>query len=190
MPIPVTVITPPAAEPLTLATAKAHLRVDFDDDDATIGTLITAARLYCERWCRRTFPLATLRYTADRFPGNCGAIRLPYPPLVSVSSIAYVDTGGVTQTLAASEYTVDAASQPGRIVPAYSKVWPTTRGHIADVQVTYVAGYASVPATVQQAILLLVGHWYANREGVVTGTISTTVDLAVESLLWSERSEV
>lgn len=40
---------------------------------------------------------------------------------------------------------------------------------------------------VEQAILLLVGHWYANREAVVTGTISTAVPLAVDRLLWYRK---
>ena len=37
--------------------------------------------------------------------------------------------------------------------------------------------------SIQQGALLLIGHWYANREGVALGTISTTVPLAVERLL-------
>jgi len=188
--MPITVLTPPAAEPVALALAKQHLRVDHDDDDAMIAAIIAAARAYCERFCRRTFPTATLRLTLDRFPAGGGAIRLPYPPLVSVSSLTYVDGSGVTQTLAASAYSVDAASAPGRVVPAYGTVWPATRGHVNDVAVTYVAGSAATPPAVVQAMLLLIGHWYEHREGVVTGTISTTLDLAVDSLLWSERSEV
>jgi uncharacterized phage protein (predicted DNA packaging) len=40
---------------------------------------------------------------------------------------------------------------------------------------------------VQQAILLLVGHWYANREAVVAGTIATAMPLAVERLLWYRK---
>ena len=40
---------------------------------------------------------------------------------------------------------------------------------------------------VEQAVLLLVGHWYANREAVVIGSISTAVPLAVERLLWYRK---
>ena len=42
-------------------------------------------------------------------------------------------------------------------------------------------------ADVEQAILLVVGHWYANREAVVTGTIATLIPLAVERLLWYRK---
>ena len=40
---------------------------------------------------------------------------------------------------------------------------------------------------VEQAVLLLVGHWYANREAVVSGVTSTTVPLAVDRLLWYRK---
>jgi len=172
--------------------AKVHLRVTDDDagDDAYIGTLVSAAREYCERFCRRTFPTTTLRLTLDRFPPNARAIVVPYPPLVSVSSITYSDPNGTTQTLSANQYVVDNQSEPGRIVPAYSLVWPTTRGLVNDVTVILIAGSATVRASVKQAILLLVGHWYEHRESVVVGTINSTLEQAVESLLWTERHEI
>ena len=46
--------TPPAVEPVTVAEAKAHLRVDISDDDTYIGTLITAAREWCEEYLDRS----------------------------------------------------------------------------------------------------------------------------------------
>lgn len=40
---------------------------------------------------------------------------------------------------------------------------------------------------VEQAILLLVGHWFANREAVVVGAVSNQVQLGVERLLWYRK---
>lgn len=40
---------------------------------------------------------------------------------------------------------------------------------------------------VEQAVLLLVGHWYANREAVVVGATPSAVPLAVDRLLWPRK---
>lgn len=40
---------------------------------------------------------------------------------------------------------------------------------------------------VEQAVLLLVGHWYANREAVVIGATPSAVPLAVDRLLWPRK---
>lgn len=184
------ITTQPTTEPVPLELARLHLRVDGTDEDTLISALITAARQYCERFCRKTFPVTTYKLTLDQFPCGAHALEIPYPPLASVSGIVYTDTGGVSQTLSATYYTVDNQSEPGRLTPSWSRVWPIARGHTNDVAITFIAGSATCPQTVAQAMLLLIGHWYANREAVVTGTINSTVELAVESLLWSERIEV
>jgi uncharacterized phiE125 gp8 family phage protein len=144
------------------------------------------------------------RARRDRFAGNAyrvhegmthvrpvSEILVPRPPLISVSSITYVDGNGTTQTLSAAAYKVDTDSEPGRITPAYGYCWPTTRAEINAIAITYVAGYATraaVPASIKQAMLLLIGHWYENREAV--GQVGGTVAMAVESLLWSQRAQV
>jgi uncharacterized phiE125 gp8 family phage protein len=49
-----------------------------------------------------------------------------------------------------------------------------------------VAGYGgshTVPEPIKQAILLLVGAWFENREAVLTGTIVATLPFAVDALL-------
>jgi len=187
-----TVFTAPTAEPLTVEEAKSHLRVTDNDaaDEASIALMIAAAREYCERWCRRTFPTTTLKLTLDRFPPNARAIVVPCPPLVSVTSIVYADPNGTATTLPANQYVVDNQSEPGRIVPAYSLVWPTTRGLVNDVTITLVAGSASVRASVKQAMLLLVCHWYEHRGSVVVGTTNSQLEQGLESLLWTERHEI
>lgn len=181
----ITLITAPTVEPVTLAEAKLHLRVDHADEDSHIRSLIIAAREHAQNATSRAFVGQTWRLSMDCFPD---VIRTPRPPLTSVTSIAYTDTAGASQTLSASAYTVDTYSEPGRIVPAFGQSWPATRDIPNAVIVTYVAGYgagaaADVPQPIRQAILLLVGHWYANREGVLTGTISKEIEFAVSALL-------
>jgi len=177
----------PTSEPVTLTEAKAHCRIDTTADDTLVSSLITAARLWCESRLGQQIMPATYRCKIDGFCSH--AVELPYPPLTTVSSITYVDTAGTTQTLSSALYTVDTDSKPGRISPVYAEVWPLTRDQLQAVTITYTAGYASaaaVPQVIKQAILLLVGHWYENREASLVGETSSALTLAVESLLMSQ----
>jgi uncharacterized phiE125 gp8 family phage protein len=183
--------TAPGSEPLTTAEAKAHLRVDLSDDDTLIDGLIAAARAWAERFTRRAFVTQTWTLYADAFPGsNAAPIRLPKPPIQSVDSIIYVDSDGASQTWNAANYTLDSKSEPGRVLPAYNQVWPVTRSVPNAVAVQYIAGYggaSAVPQAIKQAILLLVGHWYAHRESVAHAQTVIEVPQGVEALLWAYR---
>lgn len=170
--------TAPTEEPITLAEVKAHSRIDFSDDDALIGTYITAARQWAERtglW--RTLVTTTFDLSLDGFP--CYAMQplyLPRPPLQSVTSIAYVDIAGVTQTWSASAYVVDTkSSNLGRIMPVYGTIWPVTRMQMNAVTIRFVAGYgaaSAVPEGIKAALKFLVANWYENREPFVEGVIA------------------
>lgn len=166
-------VSPPAAEPVTLAEAKLHLRVDSDDlsQDSLITQLILAARTMCEEYTHRAFYTQEWDYTADGFPDE-DVILLGKPPLQTVATLKYVDTAGVLQTWAASNYVVDRATIDGAIRLAYDVSWPEHRELFNAVQIRFVAGYAAgTPAPIIAAIKLLVGHLYEHRESVVTGTI-------------------
>lgn len=176
----------PTAEPVTLAEAKAHCRIDMTADDTLVGSLIVAAREWVESRLGQQLMPATWRLKLDCFPA--WEMELPRPPLTAVSSIGYVDSAGSTQTLSSTLYRVDTDSLPSRVTPAYGQVWPATRGQTHDVTVTYTAGYASasaVPQTIKQAILLLVSHWYENREASGETKLQD-IPLGVESLLMSQ----
>jgi uncharacterized phiE125 gp8 family phage protein len=178
-------VTPPTVEPVTLTQFKQHARIDRDDEDAVINGYLTAARRHVEAILRRQLLSATWRLTLDAFP--CGPIYLPRPPLVSVTSVKYVDSDGVTQTLATGDYQVDTYREPAQVVAAYGTAWPVARYQPNAVEVIYVAGYGTlptdVPQPIRQAIQLLASHWYENREPVLTGTIATPLPMAVASLL-------
>lgn len=158
------VTTGPTAEPLHLDEATLHIKQDSDADDTLIGNLIRAAREYVQDLSGRALVAQTRRLTLDAWPRN-DIIILPYPPLVSVSSITYVDTAGTTQTRSSTLYDVDARSQPGRVMPAFSEVWPTTRAVLNAVDVTYVCGYAT-PFTVNTStdVLTCSGRAYSDND--------------------------
>lgn len=152
----------PASEPVTLAEAKSHLRVDISADDTYISALITVARTAAEDRCQRTLITTTWQYTLDEFPQ---AIPLPNAPILGVTSLQYKrSSDGVVVTLASTDYIVDTVNAPGWVVPAYGYSWPDTYDEINSVIVTYTAGYgataASVPAPIKQWILLAIGDLY------------------------------
>lgn len=167
-------LTPPTEEPLTLAEAKAHLRVDSTDDDAYISSLIIVARQYAETYTARAISLATYLFSLDEFPD--GQIVLPNPPVQSIESITYIDADGVEQSLGEGSYDVDFNHEPCRIAPAFNTSWPGTRAVPAAVKITFTAGYpgvgsgsaeeSTIPASIKQACLLMIGHLYENREQV------------------------
>lgn len=180
----VKVITPPAAEPISLIEAKLHLRVDSSDEDALITSLIASAREGAEHLTGRALMAQTLELALDGFPG---AIKLPMPPLVSVTSVTYVDLVGVAQTLPDTDYTVDSYSEPARIVPAYGVCcWPSTRCQANAVLVRYQAGYDAVPDQIKSWMLLRIGMLYEQRQAVVSGVSVASIP-GVDRLLDAYR---
>lgn len=253
-------ISPPQAEPLDLKTVKGHLRVEHDLDDALILSLVASARDYVQRFTGRQLVAAGYRLAFERFPCE---IKLPISPALAVSSITYLDTAGVRQTLATSAYTVDTIGEVWTIHPSFGTSWPAYRCDVNSVQVNLVAGYlvpftasgaavtfrglapvngtevrvtnsggelpqglspltpyyvvgasgstcglsltvdgaaitttdagtglqfvGEMPDTLRSAMLLMVGHWYENREAVVVGTIATPLPMAVDSLLYMNK---
>lgn len=154
----------PSVEPVTLAQAKAHLRVEHADEDAFIEALITVAREEAEQQLDRSISLQTIRLVLDAFPA--GPIRLPRGPVVSVSAVRYYDADGVPRTVSSSDYALDDAQVEAWLLPAYGTTWPAARDQANAVEIDYVAGWSDTdcPASIVQWILLRVGTLYAYRE--------------------------
>lgn len=186
MPLTLELSTPPTIEPVTVPDVKAHLRIDIGTDDALLGVLITTAREEIERYLRRQIMPATWKLYLDGFPS---VIRLPRPPVSSVTSITYLDTDGVSQTLATTEYQTDLISEPARITTAESKIWPSTQGGTYNtVTVTYVSGYtsiANVPTPIKVGIQMMAGDLYEHRES--THEVKVEQNMTLMRMLWLYR---
>ncbi|MFD1675411.1 head-tail connector protein [Alicyclobacillus fodiniaquatilis] len=182
-------VTAPANEPLGLDDVKTYLRVDGDDEDTFITSLITAARTYCETFQNRAYLTQTFDLTLDHFPRF--PLSLPRPPLQSVESFTYIDKDAVSTLWDVSNYIVDMDSEPGRIGLAYGIFPPrVTLQPMSGVKIRFTAGYGdvdAVPAVVKQAMTMLIGHWYEHREAVLTGTASKEIEFAVTALLSPDR---
>lgn len=162
------VTTYPAAEPVSLTRAKLHLRVDHSTDDELIKSIIAAARQYCEGYQNRAYMVQTITLKMDEFPcsGNYNEIIVPRPPLISVSSIKYIDTDGDEQTVSSSVYDVDIYSEPGRIGLAYGQSWPGIRGDLNGVEVIYTAGYMTTFTAADTDELTLSNAIFSNGDKV------------------------
>jgi len=187
-------ITDPVVEPVTVAEAKAHLRVDVDftDDDLYIQSLISAARMHVETVSDRTLIRSQWQIKFDVFPS--WDIELPHPPIMpDAVSVSYVPSDAASQPVPFTNFRTDRDSTPAVIRPQWNGSWPSARGAENDVTVTYWSGYGdsgqSVPAPARHCILLLVGHWYSTREAVVLGgmnPVPMAVDILMGSINWGQ----
>lgn len=160
-------VTDATAEPLTLAEAKLHLRVDQTDEDSLITDAIVGARQEAEVFLGRALMTQTWRLELS---GWADVVWLPMAaPLQSVTSVQYYAADGPLTTLASTTYLVDTTSLPGRLLRAPGQVWPALASdRLMRVIVTYVAGYslaADVPRPVRDGIAVLVGARYGRLTG-------------------------
>lgn len=180
-----TLITPATAWPVTLDQAKAHCRVESGDEDDLLTGLIAAAAGHIEDYSGRAIGSQTWELSLDQFSP---AILLSKGPVSAIISVKYVDLAGVLQTASPLLYSADLISDPQWVVLNGDSSWPVTLDTVNAVTIRFTTGYAEVPAAIRQACLLLIGHWYANREAVNVGNVATQLPLAVEYLLANHRS--
>ncbi|MCW0235273.1 MAG: head-tail connector protein [Ferrovibrio sp.] len=164
------VVTAPIDDVVSLPDAKRHLRVDYDDDDAYIASLVGAAVANIdgpEGWLGRALGEQSLVLTLDAFPCGRRRLSIPLPPLVSVEAVSYIDGSGTEQSLAGFRVFGVGAPYGGYVLPPLGQDWPRTHCDPGSVTVEFTAGYGNgIPAPVRHAILLMIGHWFRNREAV------------------------
>lgn len=178
-------LTPPLAEPVSLADAKNHLRVDASEEDAFIDSLALTARLQIEAAMGLALINQSWRLTLDCWPFD-GTLSLPLRPLRGIGEIRIHDRDGNAAIVDPLVYSVDAVSTVGRLSPR-SGYWPQPGVGQNGIEIDFDAGFgatgADVPAPIRQAMLLLVGHWYENREPAQVGTLAAQIPQDVSSLL-------
>lgn len=182
-----TLVTPPTVEPVSLEEARSHLRVIDTAEDTLIESYIRAATRHVEKTLGMSLMTRTYRLTLDDFSD---AIELPRGPVQSVTSVQYVDEAGDTQTLATSYYSTDLVSSRQWVVRNQDYTYPTLIDGVNAVSITYVAGYDTLPAELEDlkhAILLLIGHWFNVREAASVGNAVTEVPFAVDALIQPHR---
>jgi uncharacterized phiE125 gp8 family phage protein len=162
----------PILEELLLPDAKALLRIDSTAEDALLVPFLGAARSYVEGRdgiANRALLTQTWDWSLDGFP-CAGLLRVPLPPLQSVTSITVRGPDEVPVLWPATAYQVDRADGllPGRILPVYGGTWPLTGYSLSPITIRFVAGYGvtldTVPQPLRLALLGLVAAFYTNRD--------------------------
>lgn len=195
--IGLTCFTQPTIEPVALSEAMLHLRI-YDESPSSnteaslIQSMITSARRWCEKFQNRAFITQTWDLYLDNFPTE-SYIRIPLPPLQSVTYLKYKDAAGSLQTMDTDNYIVDIKQEPGRVALIYGQSWPSTYGEAQAVQIRFVAGYGDdaedVPENVRSAIKIYVADLYETRQSQepASGVGEGAYGHAVKMLLWPER---
>lgn len=162
-----TLITGPATEPVLLADAKAHLRVEVTDDDTLITNMIVAARRLVESFINQKIIYQTWSVTYDMNdrPFRCNTLRLFDDSAVSITSITSYDHNNNASVMDSSTYRLSN----NQVILNYLQQWPSTADRDQDVLViVYVTGLATnnttVPQDIKQAMMMIIAHWYENRE--------------------------
>jgi uncharacterized phiE125 gp8 family phage protein len=160
---------------VTVEDAKRHLRVFHDDEDADIEGMIGAAIAAIEGPNGIGIALTeqTWRLSLDYFP-SC--ILVPLGPITEIVSISYgADT--------VPSWRADFDTQPLRILPARDASWPSVTCEPGAVKVEFKCGYATIPADLRWAVLLMVGHFFEHREAVTTDLNAMDLPMGVASIL-------
>lgn len=156
----------PALEPLSLGEAKAHLRIDADNEDVLITSLVTTARLQIEAALGLALITQQWRLVMDCWPPD-GIVALPLRPVQTVDAIRVVGDNEIAVLLDPLAYAVDNASHVPRLA-ARSGFWPIPGARLNGIEIDLTAGFGAaasdIPHDIRQALLLLVAHWYENRE--------------------------
>lgn len=170
-------VTAPSTSPISLAEAKAQMRVEGTDDDTIIQRLIDAAVAFVDVQGALGFAMITQTWGQWLSP-NPGTVQLSLGPVQSVSAVKYYDVDGVLQTATLSDFNVFGTPNRITVSPKAGNAWPVTQTRDDAIKIEYVIGYgatsASVPQTVRHALMMLVAHWYENRE---TSSEKQMVDL-------------
>ncbi|EGP07787.1 hypothetical protein CSIRO_2382 [Bradyrhizobiaceae bacterium SG-6C] len=184
--MPAYLVTAPAAEPLSLADAKAFLRVEHGDDDAIITALISAARHHVEALTRCALITQTWRLVLDRWPDG-GRIVPRIGPLRALAAVHVFNASGEASEIDPEIFAADRAAG-ALAAPSWSLPVPgrSTAGIELDIEVGYGAA-SDVPQRLLQAIRMLVAHWYENRGLIAIGSSVAMMPASVNAMIASHR---
>ena len=189
----------PTVEPVSLDEARKHLRLTpmgsppEHPDDTYVEGCISAAREWVEIFLARSIALKTYEMALDKFSATIKVL----PPVQEIVSVQYTDPDTLDLTdIPQAGYYLDTFMEPGWMLPALNTDWPTSAPVANGIRIKFRSGYTDgespndtpLPKPIKQAILLLIGDMYENREASIVGTIHTS-NPAVMSLLSMYRLE-
>lgn len=175
----------PATSVISVADAKARLAIETTEDDALIQVMINSATDFCEQYTGRYLISQTAEYSLDDLQTDLKYLEIPSHQAQTVSAVKYIDGSGTEITGDVADFYIDYESTPLRVEPVGD--WYSIRDKgFNNLTFTVVEGYGSagdVPEAIINAVALLVGHQYKNRESVVVGTIASELPMGVTAFL-------
>ena len=181
----------PAITPITLAEVKDQLRVEGSDDDVILTRLINVAVAYTDVKGALGQAMITQKWGQWVNSTPPQTVSLILGPVTGVTAVKYYDTDGVLQTDTLSNDQVTGTEFATIIGPKSGFNWPVTQDRSDAIRIEYEIGYgettADVPQTIRHALMLLVGHWYDNRENTQMDELSN-IPFGFEHLLNIHRN--
>ena len=174
-----------AVEPVTLAEAKAHCRIDGTAEDAFVSSLITTSRLQIEQALGLALITQSWIWTFDAWPSP-GPVILPMSPVQAIDSVKIFAADGSPEVIESGRYVLDGNAMPARLLPTSTNL-PDPGAKALGIEIAFSAGFGTTPSLVPQpirhALLLLVAHWYENREPIAHKDMPRIPDFVSELLL-------
>lgn len=161
-------VNAPLVSPITLPEVKFQLRIEHDEDDALITRLIDVATAFADVKGVLGKAMITQTWADWMGPNPTQSVQLLLGPVQSINAVKYYDVDGNLQTDTLSNYNLFGLPSRKIVEPKSGFNWPVTQDRDDAIQIEYVIGYgddpSDVPRTVRHALMLMVGHWYENRE--------------------------
>lgn len=181
----------PAIEPVSLNDTKSFLRIDAADDDILVASLITAARIYIETTIGKILITEQWSYFKDCWPQS-GILHLPLSPLKSVDEIRLHQENETFEIISTEDYATDLVSNQPRIKFLKQTNHQTKTSAFNQIEVRFTAGFGdteeAVPNDLRQALLMLVSHWYEQREPIGLGGTFNEIPTTVSALIANYKS--
>jgi uncharacterized phiE125 gp8 family phage protein len=179
----------PAVEPVTVAEAKAHLRVDGTAEDVLISSLILTSRLHIEAALGLALITQSWRLLLDQWPKGM-SVELPMRPVQSIGSVTVYGADLTPVVLAATDYILEGQGVPPRLTRT-GPFWPPALRAASGIEIVFTAGFGAaatdVPAPIRHALMMLIAHWYEHRDPIEIGTAEANIPASISELLMPYR---
>lgn len=166
----------PATTPVTLTEVKDQLRVEHTDDDTLINRLISVAVAYTDVQGALGHAMISQKWGQWIDSTPPASVKLILGPVIQVNAVKYYDTNGDLQTDTLTNYEVTGTSFASYVSPKEGFNWPETQDRSDAIRIEYTIGYgettADIPETLRHALMMLIGHWYDNRETTMMDELS------------------
>ncbi|MBB4954489.1 putative phiE125 gp8 family phage protein [Agrobacterium vitis] len=178
----ITTLTPPTVEPLALTDVKAHLKIDTNDEDDLLTSLITTARQHLEAETGLCLMTQKLRLYLDDWPDG-EVIQLAKAPVQTIDAVTVYDENGNAVQASLHDHLLDGQARPARL---WLRNPPLPGRPINGIEIDFTAGYSTatdVPDTLRRAMSLHVATMYAYRGVVAPGDQPAALPLGYERLI-------